>query len=60
MDNETKKGNNKSDNNTNLDRRELLKGLATLPVLGAFFASLWAKYRRDAMNKSAQRQALIK
>ena len=60
MDNETKKGNNKSDNKTNLDRRELLKGLATLPVLGAFFASLWAKYRRDAMKKSALLQDLIK
>ena len=60
MDNEPKKGNNKPDNNTNLDRRELLKGLATLPVLGAFFASLWAKYRRDAMKKSALLQDLIK
>ena len=60
MDNETKKENNNSDNNTSLDRRELLKGLATLPVLGAFFASLWAKYRRDAMKKSALLQDLIK
>ena len=60
MDNETKKGNNNSDNNTSLDRRELLKGLATLPLLGAFFASLWAKYRRDAMKKSALLQDLIK
>ena len=39
MDNEAKKGNNKTDNNTNLGRREILRGLATLPVLGAFFTS---------------------
>ena len=28
---------------TDLDRRELLKGLATLPAIAAFFVSLWAK-----------------
>jgi hypothetical protein len=43
MDNEKSTKENK---NTNLERREVLKALGTLPVLGAFFASLWAKYRR--------------
>ena len=50
MDNEKSTKENK---NTNLERREVLKALGTLPVLGAFFASLWAKYRRDAIKQSA-------
>ena len=50
----------KENKNTNLDRREVLKALGTLPVIGAFFASLWAKYRRDAIKQSALLKDLIK
>ena len=57
MDNEKSK---KENSNTNLERREVLKALGTLPVLGAFFASLWAKYRRDAIKQSALLKDLIK
>ena len=57
MDNEKSTKENK---NTNLERREVLKALGTLPVLGAFFASLWAKYRRDAIKQSALLKDLIK
>ena len=43
-----------------MDRRELLKGLATLPAIAAFFVSLWAKLRRDAVKKSNLLQDLVK
>ena len=45
---------------TDMDRRELLKGLATLPAIAAFFVSLWAKLRRDALKKSNLLQDLVK
>ena len=45
---------------TDMDRRELLKGLATLPAIAAFFVSLWAKLRRDALKKSSLLQDLVK
>ena len=44
---------------TDMDRRELLKGLATLPAIAAFFVSLWAKLRRDALKKSNLLQDLV-
>ena len=44
---------------TDLDRRELIKGLATLPAIAAFFVSLWAKLRRDAIKKSNLLQDLV-
>ena len=37
---------------TSLERREVLKGLATLPVVGVFFYNLWKKLRIDAMKKN--------
>ena len=43
---------NKELNKTSLERRELLKGLATVPVLGAFLVALWQKMRMDALKKS--------
>ena len=55
---EQKEKNNDSQD-TDMKRREILKGLATLPALGAFFASLWAKYRRDAIKKSNLLQDLV-
>ena len=42
----------KSSKNTNLDRRDLIKGLATIPVAGVFLANLWRKMRRDAAKKA--------
>ena len=39
-------------NNTNMKRREILKGLATVPVLGLFLVNLWRKIRRDALKKA--------
>lgn len=38
--------------NTNLERRELIKSLATVPVFGLFLVNLWRKMRRDALKKS--------
>ena len=34
-------------NKTNLERRDLLKGLAGVPVAGFFFLNLWQKIKRD-------------
>ena len=45
--------------NTDLNRREILKGLATLPAIAAFFVSLWAKLRRDTIKKSNLLQDLV-
>ena len=39
-------------NKPNLERRDLIKSLATVPVLGLFFVNLWRKMRRDALKKS--------
>ena len=36
----------------NLKRRELLKGLATVPIFGLFLVNLWKKIRRDALKKA--------
>ena len=36
----------------NSGRREVLKALATIPVLGLFLVNLWEKYRRDTIKKS--------
>ncbi len=43
--------NNKQQSN-DLDRRELLKGLATVPVFGLFLSQVWRKIRRDRLKKS--------
>ena len=43
-----------------LNRREILKGLATVPVLGFFFVKLWQKMRLDKMKKSNLLQNLVK
>jgi len=42
----------KPSKNTNLERRDLIKGLATVPVAGVFLANLWRKMRRDAAKKA--------
>ncbi len=44
------KSNQPSENN--MDRRNLLKGLATVPVFGLFLVNLWRKIRRDSLMKS--------
>ena len=44
--------NTDKDNGKNMDRREILKGLATIPVFGLFLVNLWQKIRRDALRKS--------
>ena len=43
---------NKKLNADTFDRREVLKGLATVPVLGFFFIKLWQKLRLDNLKKS--------
>ena len=43
---------NKKQQNNDLERRDLLKGLATVPVFGLFLAELWRKISRDAEKKS--------
>jgi len=42
---------NNSIEENNFERREVLKGLATFPVLGVFFYNLWQKLRVDALKK---------
>ena len=44
------KSNQPSENN--MDRRNVLKGLATVPVFGLFLVNLWRKMRRDSLMKS--------
>jgi len=44
--------NTDKDNRKNINRREILKGLATIPVFGLFLVNLWQKIRRDALRKS--------
>ena len=44
--------NTDKDNGKNMNRREILKGLATIPVFGLFLVNLWQKIRRDALRKS--------
>ena len=43
-----------------LNRREVLKGLATVPVLGFFFVKFWKKMRLDKLKKSNLLQDLVK
>ena len=43
---------NKKTNKTNLERRDLLKGLAGVPVAGFFLLNLWQKVKRDKIKKS--------
>src|SRR6056297_3139357 len=38
---------NTSNNNNRLNRRDLLKGLATVPVIGAFAYGVWRKKKLD-------------
>ena len=42
---------NKKDTTDNV-RRELLKGLATIPILGIFIINILEKWRRDKLKKS--------
>ena len=37
---------------TDLVRREVLKGIATIPIIGIFLISLWQKLRRDKLKRS--------
>ena len=40
------------ENKPNFERRDLLKGLATVPVAGIFLVNLWLKISRDKANKA--------
>ena len=42
----------KEQNNTNLERRDLLKGLATVPIAGVFLVNLRRKMSRDRAKKA--------
>ena len=44
--------NTSEETGTNMKRRELLKGLATVPIFGLFLVNLWKKIRRDALKKA--------
>lgn len=46
-------------NETNLERRDLIKGLATVPVFGIFLANLWRKMSRDAAKKANLLSGLV-
>ena len=40
------------ENGTDMKRREILKGLATVPIFGLFLVNLWRKIRRDTLKKA--------
>ena len=42
----------KENKKTNIERRELIKGLATVPVLGVFLVNVLQKIKRDAEKKA--------
>ena len=44
----------------NLERRDLIKGLAGVPVTGFFLLNLWQKIRRDKIKKSNLLSGLVK
>ena len=44
--------NTNEEKGTDLKRREVLKGLATVPVFGLFLVNLWQKIRRDKLKKA--------
>ena len=44
--------NTNEEKGTKMKRRELLKGLATIPIFGLFLVNLWKKIRRDALKKA--------
>ncbi|SVB25895.1 uncharacterized protein METZ01_LOCUS178749, partial [marine metagenome] len=44
--------NTNEEKGTDLKRREVLKGLATVPVFGLFLVNLWQKIRRDTLKKA--------
>jgi len=46
------------DNKTFFNRRDVLKGLATLPVLGVFFQKLYKKWHLVEMEKEKSKQLL--
>ena len=48
----SKKKTTKYSKNTNLERRDLIKGLAPVPVAGVFLVNLWRKMKRDATKKA--------
>ena len=50
----------KEPNKTNLERRDLIKGLATVPVAGVFLVNLWRKMSRDKAKKANLLSDLIK
>lgn len=52
--------NNQKDNNKKkkIDRRDLLKGMATVPVLGAFAYGVWRKNKLDHYRSHKLRQEL--
>ncbi|MFQ6615330.1 MAG: Gfo/Idh/MocA family protein [Fidelibacterota bacterium] len=44
---------------TDFERREILKGLATLPVVGLFFYNVWKKRRLERLKRSSLLADLI-
>ena len=42
----------KKEETTNIERRDLIKGLATVPVAGVFLINLFRKLKRDATKKA--------
>ncbi|MBC8215637.1 MAG: Gfo/Idh/MocA family oxidoreductase [Candidatus Marinimicrobia bacterium] len=45
---------NKEASELKFDRRDIVKGLATLPVLGIFYYKLWKKKALDSLKKQAR------
>ena len=42
---------NESSHDQNVQRRDFIKALATVPVFGFFLANLWLKLKKDALKR---------
>ena len=42
---------NDNSNNDNVERRDFIKALATVPVFGFFLVNLWLKLKKDALKR---------
>jgi predicted dehydrogenase len=58
MENNTQQGEISASGNKRFSRREIIRGLATVPVLGAFLYGWYRKQSRDKVLKSAIREEL--
>ena len=42
---------NESSKDQNIERRNFIKAIATVPIFGFFLANLWLKLKKDALKR---------